>query len=104
VTNGTLKSWVSDARQVAAIITIAGACGAVAWWVVGFVSGAQTWMVAAKQHEEIRLEMRHGDEAVDLKASTAVGAVHAIGKDVRTIKCLLTKTKRKERDACGLDP
>ena len=58
---------------------------------------------AQKQHEAIRSEFEANDTLIDRKVDAVTGEVKAIGRDVRTVKCLLT-TVGKRRQNCGLEP
>ena len=102
----TTEGRMAVVALVKTLLTIAGstialaalAVGAVAWFL-----GVQTKTEAAAQHDEIRTEVRAADTKIEIKADTAQSELRTIGRDVRTIKCLLTRPA-KQRQNCGLEP
>ena len=81
---------------VGTVVLVGGiAISTVLWFV-----GVQTKAEAAQQYEALSKV----DAELSKRNDEVVVEVQKVGRDVTTIKCLLTKSKRKERDACGLQP
>jgi len=97
------RSIWQDARQIAAIVAITGALATIAWQVSSFALGTVTHQEAQIEHQAIRGEMKIGDEKIDVKASAAADQIKEVGRDVKTIKCLMLAPTVKAKQRCGLE-
>lgn len=97
-----MKSRVADLKVVALIVTITAALAGGAWSVVSAFSAKMDRTEAETSHTILHKRIT----AVDDKASENTrGLEHTqqtIGRDVRTIKCILTAPKRGRKN-CGLE-
>jgi len=97
------RSRIADIKVLSLVVGIVAAMATCGWgiavWATGRVSKEDL-------HSETRiLHKRIGD--VDDKAEAADGHAtqieQTIGRDVRTIKCLLTAPNRRAKERCGLE-
>jgi hypothetical protein len=98
------------AKTIGPIVTTMMLVGGLAVSLVLWVSRVQTQPEAEAQHMAIRseiqaatIELHNSDVAIDAKASTASSSIKEIGRDVRTIKCLLLSPSTKAKARCGLE-
>lgn len=90
---------MADLKIISIVVGLTISMASVAWGVVSFAQSLQPKVEAMAQHEVLHERV----SAVDDKADNALVQTTTIGRDVKTIKCILMAPNRKGKERCGLE-
>ena len=105
-----ISSVLSDARNIAAVLMLAGAAAGGLWAVTSWCGTRVSSTEAGEAHDRIRAEYRNADaiiearaEEIEAKTDAATVQFREVGRDVKTIKCLMLSPNVKAKSRCGLE-
>ena len=107
---GTTRSRLSDLKVIGLIVSITIGIATVAWSVVSWATSVVTIGEATEAHSKIeaqaindKVELQLEDSEIDKKADAAIEEVKQVGRDVKTVKCILLAPNRQAKARCALE-
>ena len=97
-----MKSRLADLQVVGAVIAITAALAAGSWKVVDVLSSKEDRIEHAADIRIVHERIGKVKETADGASSEVHNVQQIIGRDVKTIKCILTAPSRKAKGNCGL--
>jgi hypothetical protein len=96
--------WVHLLKTISVIVSTTVLIGGLAVGLVLWFSRVQLIPEAVEQHEALRTEFQAADIIIDRKTEITTGQLKEVGRDVKTIKCLIQAPSMKAKAKCGLEP
>jgi len=93
---------MQDLKTLSLIIGVTLALASAAWGIVSWAQSLKPRAEARSDHEVLHRRITEVDKKT-LDAEQHVNRVEqTIGRDVKTIKCILTAPNRRSKEKCGL--
>ena len=103
MSNGAQPGVVHLVKTLLTIVGATVAIGATAVAVVAYFLSMEPRAVAEKEHEAIKTEFRSADGVIIDHARAAEEQIRDVGRDVKTVKCILQAPTMKAKARCGLE-
>lgn len=100
---GKAKSLLQDLKVFGAILVSTFTLATLAWNIGQWVFSVQMKDQAAREHDLIKSEIGASVQALEVQVSPALKQVESVGRDVKTIKCLMLAPSAKAKQRCGLE-
>lgn len=100
--SGNGRSRRQDLTTISLIIGIVLGLAGGAWSIVSWAQSVLPRTEAEQKHEVIHHRISEVDRKADNNERNVEVIQQTIGRDVKTIKCLLTAPNRKAKQNCGL--
>jgi len=100
--NGARIAVVAFFKTVSTIVGVTVLVGGIFVSIVLWFTSVQTKEEAEAQHSAIQSDMAAADKMIEQKVNAVIEQVEPVGRDVKTIKCLMLAPNRKSRERCGL--
>lgn len=97
------RSRLADLKVIGLVVSITLGLGGMAWTVVSWASSVKTNEVARQDHEVLHRRITKVNDKAEGAVQEQEKMQQTIGRDVKTIKCLLTAPNRKAKANCGLE-
>lgn len=96
---------VQDLKTISLVIGVTAALASAAWGIVSWAQSMKPRVEATADHEVLHRRITSANEsaaAADKHATDVEKKIEPIGRDVKTIKCLMLAPNQKARAKCGL--
>jgi hypothetical protein len=98
-----MRSRLADLKTIGLVIAIVSGMAGGAWKVIDLINGKMDRSEAEASRSALHQRISRVKEVVDKNTHDVEQVQQTIGRDVRTIKCILTAPSRKAKGNCGLE-